>query len=110
MTISENAEQFAGKPVKDFDPEQGIEDPNINYRVRVDYDSEVDWSDLFQRFVDDPRSGEVTGVVIGAWDSEVSTGIDSSVAVGALVEAADAQHVHEELAQEGRVQLGCGTA
>lgn len=40
MTIDENATEFDGRPVVDFDPEKGIQDVSGTvYRLRIDYDA-----------------------------------------------------------------------
>ncbi|WP_435018288.1 STM4015 family protein [Tundrisphaera sp. TA3] len=83
MTISENAEEFAGLPVRDYDPEAGIDDPKGTiYRLRVDYDSEDPLTVLLARFLEDPAASEVPGLVIGAWQGD-----ESDASAGPIVEA-----------------------
>jgi hypothetical protein len=112
--ISEHMSAFAGKPVVDLlwePPAQksggwwpwrrdepvmapaapiGLQDPaGTIYRIAIDYeDSEAHrtWVDQFHRMLADPRAGELTGLVVGAWDFSDT---DSSAVVEALVAAAD---------------------
>ena len=55
MTNRHNLTTFNGKPVRDFDPEEGI---NLKYcyRLRLDYDDfedGVSLSDIFVKFASD---------------------------------------------------------
>ena len=87
VTIEEHADEFAGLPVRDYDPEAGIGDPTgAIHRLRVDYDAEEPFSVLLARFLEEPNAGQAVGLVIGAWqgdDSEAS----SAPVVEALVAA-----------------------
>jgi hypothetical protein len=90
MAIDEHTTHFAGKAVVDWMPGTGITDPeNSCYRVTLDWDAaeqgEV-WTDRFAAFLDTPRSGRVTGLVVGAW-GEVATGETSAAVVEAIVTA-----------------------
>jgi hypothetical protein len=83
LSINEHADEFAGLPVRDFDPEDGIEDPEGTiYRLAVDYDSEDPLSVLLARFLKDPSAARVPGLIIGAWQGD-----DSSASSGPIVEA-----------------------
>jgi hypothetical protein len=89
MTIEAHASEFAGLPVKDFDPEDGIVDPTGTiYRLSVDYDAEAPLTDLLARFVEDPNAGQVSGLVIGAWQGDDSQASSDTI-VEALVAARD---------------------
>jgi hypothetical protein len=62
---------FAGKPVKDWEPQSGIQDPeNTYYALRLSYEEDEEgrrWGDKFAAFLDDPSSSQVSGIVIGDW-------------------------------------------
>ena len=93
MTIEEHATHFAGKPVVGWDPEAGIQDPTGTiYRVSLSY-AEADegqrWTDKFAAFLDDPASSQITGIVVGTWDSSGASEDDSRQVVEALVSARD---------------------
>ena len=89
MLISENMTVWAGKPVVDWTEESGVTDPaGSAYRLRVEYDADVSWADQFAAFLQDPRAGEVTALVIGTWDEDMSAA-DSTPVVEALVSASD---------------------
>ncbi|MHC5543944.1 STM4015 family protein, partial [Singulisphaera rosea] len=91
MTIQENLDEFAGLPVKDFDPDEGIEDPSgIAYRLRLDYDASESGATmvaLIARFLEDPGAGEITTLVIGAWEDVYDTSNNSGSIVRALADA-----------------------
>jgi hypothetical protein len=90
LSINEHADEFAGLPVRDFDPEAGIEDPEETiYRLAVDYDSEDPLSVLLARFLEDPDASRVPGLIIGAWQADDS-GASSGPIVEALVAAREA--------------------
>jgi hypothetical protein len=87
MTIAAHASEFAGLPVKDFDPESGIVDPiGTIYRLSVDFDAEEPFMVLLSRFFEDPNAGQVPGLVIGAWQGDESD-LSSESIVEALVAA-----------------------
>ena len=95
MTIGEHATHFAGKPVVDWEPESGIQDPaGTNFRVSLSWDEAQEgqhWTDKFAAFLDDPAAGQVTGIVVGAGDWLVTfqRGGNSGPVVEALVAARD---------------------
>lgn len=81
-------EQFNGKTVQDFEPDVGIEDwGSTCYRIRRDYGSGPSITELIEAFAADPQAGNVTELIIGAWDFE---GDSSESARDALVSAARA--------------------
>jgi hypothetical protein len=69
--INEHITNFAGKPVKDWESESGIRDPeNICYALRLSYEEGEEgqqWTDKFAAFLDDPSSSRVSEIVIGDW-------------------------------------------
>ena len=95
MTIGEHATHFAGKPVVDWEPESGIQDPaGTNFRVSLSWDEAQEgqhWTDKFAAFLDDPAADQVTGIVVGAGDWLVTfqRGGHSGPVVEALVAARD---------------------
>ncbi len=88
MTISDHATHFAGKTIVDYDVAAGISDPASQvYRISFDYnDEEASWEEKFASFLRDPRSGEVTALVIGLW-AEPGDPASTALVVAALVEA-----------------------
>jgi len=91
MTIQAHLQEFAGKPVVDWDAESGIQDPQETLpRISLDYDEyeqDKSWLDKFAIFLEDPNAAQMTGLVVGSWDFESSE--DSSGIVEALVVARD---------------------
>ncbi len=91
--INEHLDSFNGKPVVDFDPEEGLL-KNLNhhvYRLRIDYDdysSGKKMEDLIHAFARIPIIAECQELIIGAWDYESSLKPDGFVQT--LVELKDA--------------------
>jgi hypothetical protein len=85
MAISDHLDRFAGKPVHDFNPAKGIADPTVVYRVGPEGWGKATFLPRLQAFLDDPRAGQVSALVIGCW----SWGDDSTEAVRALSAGAD---------------------
>jgi hypothetical protein len=73
MSNSEHVERFAGLPVRDYDPEEGLVDPSGSaQRLRVEDDGAVSAVALLERLLDDPAAGQVVALVIGPWvDSQL---------------------------------------
>jgi len=71
MTFSRNAFYFNKKKVIDFDIEKGIENTELAYRFRTEYDGpENEVSNMLNAFLNDPKFGEVDSFVIGFWGPE----------------------------------------
>lgn len=89
MAIYEHIEEFAGKRVEDWEPGAPLGDTRKTiYRISVSYEEGEEgtlWTDKFARFLDDPASHEIEGIVVGPWE-EVGMG-----------EAAGAQRIIEAL-------------
>ncbi len=87
----ENATEFAGLPVVDFDPSEGVKDPGrVAYRLRIDWDEQEDGvrvADKLSAFLADPGAVATTALVIGNW-GEVHAGEEASPIVEALAAAA----------------------
>lgn len=92
MGIYQHKTSFAGKPVVDWDPEQGVLDPSqAIYRVGlsdVAYDSDEHWTDRFATLLDHPAAASLTGLVVGVWEEAFEEGEVDDV-VEALVAARD---------------------
>ncbi len=92
MTISEHPEEFAGLPVREYDPEEGIQDPlDSAPRLASEYDPPTGRSmeSLLSRFLDDPAASQVVALVIGPWEGLYDGQSDSSSLVASLVAAKD---------------------
>jgi hypothetical protein len=91
MTIEEHAETFAGRPVRDYDPAEGLQEPaGTIYRLRVEYDgaeSGETMIGLIARFLEEPEAGRVPGLVIGSWEEVYEDNGSSEPIVEALVAA-----------------------
>ncbi|HYE75060.1 MAG TPA: STM4015 family protein [Blastocatellia bacterium] len=103
MAINEHITEFVRHPVTDWDAEEGILDPHKTfYRIAVSYDEQeegIRWEDKFKLFLNDPRSHEALGLVIGDWG--LFDGVqDSASVVEALVSA------HDRLANLKAIFLG----
>lgn len=93
MTISEHAEEFAGMPVREYDPEVGIDDPRgFAYRLMVTYDSAESgetMTAMLARFLEDPAASEVVALVIGVWENAYDPPFSSERIVEALASSAE---------------------
>ena len=91
MTIQAHLQEFAGKPVVNWEEEYILADPQTTLpRISLDYDEydqDKKWLDKFAMFLEDPNVAQMTGLVVGAWDFENND--DSSGIVEALVVARD---------------------
>jgi hypothetical protein len=85
MTIEENLTEFAGLPVQDFAAGATVTADRA-WRVRVDYDPEAEWLEVFEQFAGTRGASEVRAFIIGSW-GEVGTGTDSAQIVEAVVAA-----------------------
>ncbi|MGE3819260.1 MAG: STM4015 family protein [Isosphaeraceae bacterium] len=93
MSIDEHVEEFAGLPVRDHSPEEGLTDPGETaFRISVDYDQSeegVTIASILERFLKDPRAKQVKALVIGPWDGIYDGGDGVEGAVEPLIRAAE---------------------
>jgi hypothetical protein len=85
---------FAGKAVKDWEAQSGIQDlETVCYALRLSYEEAEEgqqWTDKFAAFLDDPSSSLVSEIVIGDWGLLNAAMDDTSAfVVEALVAARD---------------------
>src|SRR5579883_2400415 len=85
MTIGENATDFVGLQVADYAEGSRLA-ANRAWRIRVEYEAEKPWTDVFEGFLAAAGASDVRALVVGNW-GDVSTGTDSSEVVRALVAA-----------------------
>src|SRR5687767_6942519 len=90
MTIEEHLTEFAGKRVTLWEPGEALPDPAEAFcRIAVSWD-EADgggtWLAKFERFLADPASREVQGLVVGAWE-ESASGEFAQAIIAAIVAA-----------------------
>ena len=92
MSIHENLTAFAGKPVRDWDPESRIDNGSrAAYRLSLSYEEEDaggTFADKLAAFLADPAVGQVDALVIGSW-SPTDSGGSSEPVVEALAAARD---------------------
>jgi hypothetical protein len=93
MSVYEHIANFAGRPVKDWEPQSGIQDPEgACYALRLSYEEAEEgqrWTDKFAAFLDDQSSSLVTGIVIGDWGMSSGADQTSAFVIEALVAARD---------------------
>jgi hypothetical protein len=94
MGVYDHITNFAGKPVKDWETESGIQDPeSAYYALRLSWEEAGEgqqWTDKFAAFLDDPSSSQVSGIVIGDWGGSGAAAQETSAfIVEALVAARD---------------------
>jgi hypothetical protein len=83
MTIGEHLTTFAGKPVRDYDPEVGIDKPTGSaYRVAVDYEAIDAGGSLVAALgplLADPAVGRLEALVLGQWDYDSSESCEAAL-------------------------------
>ncbi|WP_165220088.1 STM4015 family protein [Aquisphaera insulae] len=93
MTIGEHVETFEGLPVHDFDPDEGINDPEgMAYRLSVEYDAAEQGATMtgtLAAFLEDPAAARVEAMVIGPWEEVYDSSNSSAPIVEALVASAE---------------------
>ena len=82
--ISEHAADWLGFPVKLFDAklaEKGISDyATTIYRLALDWDADLDFPELFSRFISNPASAQTPAIIIGQFHGDdPSTGSEEIV-------------------------------
>jgi len=65
--FSEHVREFEGKPVVDFEPEMELDPDRTNYRLRLEYDSDMEFPELLADFLSQPGVDRVTGLLTGAY-------------------------------------------
>jgi hypothetical protein len=84
--ISENAAEWLGLPVSLFDPEKLPSNyAHQLYRLALDWESELSFSELFARFLEGPACSETPALIIGSFAGD--GGNDSSEIVQLIVAA-----------------------
>lgn len=89
MSIYEHVETFYKRPVVEFDPAKGIEDPRGKaYALRTEFDG-ADFAEILTPFLQDPNLDEVEALVIGNWSPEGTMEDDLEANLAPLLEAKD---------------------
>lgn len=72
MGFYEHAAELNGKKVVEFTSGQPLPDPAIHVpAIRIEYDSTVSSLELLMEVLQDPKSDQLTGLVLGMWEPEV---------------------------------------
>ena len=89
--INEHAREFAGKPVREWEPGDAIADPTGSvYRIALSdeqSDKGTTWREKFTDFLSQPAASEVTGIVVGVWGDTSEGELQADAVVEALVAA-----------------------
>ncbi len=95
-TLGEHVREFAGLPVRSYDPEEGIVEPaKFAQRVGRSFDygdaiGEVAFQAQLDQFLADPQVGRVVSLVIGPWwDDSEDVELKSDGVVAKLVSGRD---------------------
>jgi hypothetical protein len=93
MYSFENLSTFAGKPVREWDPEEGLGDDPAGTALRLaltydEADEGITLGEKLAEVIDDPAAGRVEALVIGAWNT-ADSGLSSESLVEALAAARD---------------------
>lgn len=75
MTFSRNAFYFNKRKVRDYQLGSGIQDTEIAYRFRTNYDGDEDEiPNMLKEYLSDPNLSKVDSLVIGMWGPEHDEG------------------------------------
>ena len=89
--VNEHTQEFAGKPVIDWQPTNAIDDPVGNaYRLALSYEEAEageTWEARLAAFLSQPGANRVTAIVVGVWGDTSDPLPDSSDVVKTLVAA-----------------------
>lgn len=86
--INEHAQEFAGKAVRQWEPDEVIADPaGTAYRIALAYEEPATWGEKFGSFLSQPAASEVTGIVVGMWGDTSEGTLESDEVVESLVAA-----------------------
>ena len=91
MGVSEHLSEFAGKPVREFDPDTPLEAPSqFAWRIGFGWEDEGDddFGALLGSLLSAPGADRIEALVIGGWAHYVGDGSSSAPAVAALAAAA----------------------
>lgn len=92
MTSRDNT--FAGRPIEEWNNEDGIRNSEAAIRVALDYDmweDETKLPDLLSELCEDPKAPQIKALIIGPWSYEPEDG------VGAVYERLASPEVVEQL-------------
>jgi hypothetical protein len=89
--LNENLTEYAGMPVRDYEPEKGLKNASgVAYRVRIGWeesDEGVAWVDRFADLLKDPGAKQLKAFIVGAWEDTSSN--DTTSIIEALAAARD---------------------
>ncbi|MBA3531798.1 MAG: STM4015 family protein [Ardenticatenales bacterium] len=72
MAISSHVSSFAGRSVAEFDPAQGIRDPQgTAYALRLEYGTNDTFADIFELLLQAPKADNLEALVIGVWAQDL---------------------------------------
>lgn len=91
MTIGENAAEFDGLPVVDYQQGMTLNPENSAYRLRWNYGDEFTFGDLFAAFLASDGVERVTGLITGSYSEEMYDESDSMASVIETVVSAAGQ-------------------
>ena len=91
MSIYDHATEFAGMPVKEWEPRQAMADPSgTAYRIAISYEEAnagKTWEQKFAAFLSEPAASRAAGIVVGLWGDTSGPLSGSEAVVKALVAA-----------------------
>lgn len=95
MAFYEHQEEFAGYRVVAWEPGIPLENlHNTAYRITVDYEDTVEFSEKLRQYLNDPAAAQTRALVVGQWNAEAFES-DSSDAASALIAGAGSlPHLH----------------
>lgn len=95
VAFYEHQEEFAGYKVVAWEAGKPLENlHNTAYRITVEYEDTVEFSEKLRQYLSDPASAQTRALVVGQWNAEAFES-DSSDAASALIAGATSlPHLH----------------
>ncbi|VEI69999.1 Uncharacterised protein [Serratia fonticola] len=95
MAFYEHQEEFAGYKVVAWEPGKPLENlHNTAYRITVDYEDTVEFSEKLRQYLSDPAAAQTRALVVGQWNAEAFESDSSDAASALIAGAASLPHLH----------------
>jgi hypothetical protein len=95
VAFYEHQEEFAGYKVVAWEPGKPLENlHNTAYRITVDYEDTVEFSEKLRQYLSDPAAAQTRALVVGQWNAEAFESDSSDAASALIAGAASLPHLH----------------
>lgn len=89
MRSDSHLQEFGGRRIVEWKPRQAAQNPaDTLFRLSIDYDDELTWPQLFEKFLAAPLAGFAAGIIVGPWQGDDTSAPAEEIAQ-ALIAARD---------------------